>query len=244
MRRMPIRHRISPLTGEGCPSPVLCGIRRDFSRLSLCDGQVAYVLLTRAPVAGGSKQAYFPAAPRLACVKPVASVHPEPGSNSSLLFILFLFLLKSKGTRQIIFILSVLCRCGASLKAPQVSGWLIDFFPLVELTSGIFSFKNDSCTVFLSIVILSMFSFTLRFQEAFPLKSGAKLRPFYLPCKPFKTFFRAKMFDFPAKITLSPVNHPIKQMLKICCKTCFLFCRGKIGSKICVNDERRLLYIP
>ena len=31
-----------------------------------------------------------PAAPRLACVKPVASVHPEPGSNSSL-FKLFLY---------------------------------------------------------------------------------------------------------------------------------------------------------
>ena len=27
---------------------------------------------------------YLHAAPRLACVKPVASVHPEPGSNSSL----------------------------------------------------------------------------------------------------------------------------------------------------------------
>ena len=27
---------------------------------------------------------FNPAAPRLACVKPVASVHPEPGSNSSL----------------------------------------------------------------------------------------------------------------------------------------------------------------
>ena len=27
---------------------------------------------------------YAHAAPRLACVKPVASVHPEPGSNSSL----------------------------------------------------------------------------------------------------------------------------------------------------------------
>ena len=27
---------------------------------------------------------YLNAAPRLACVKPVASVHPEPGSNSSL----------------------------------------------------------------------------------------------------------------------------------------------------------------
>ena len=30
-----------------------------------------------------------PAAPRLACVKPVASVHPEPGSNSTLYIILF-----------------------------------------------------------------------------------------------------------------------------------------------------------
>ncbi len=46
--------------------------------------QVGYVLLTRAPVAIKSLQANFHAAPRLACVKPVASVHPEPGSNSSL----------------------------------------------------------------------------------------------------------------------------------------------------------------
>ena len=128
MRRMPIRHRIAPLTGKGCPSPVLCGIRRDFSRLSLCDGQVAYVLLTRAPVAGSSKQAYYPAAPRLACVKPVASVHPEPGSNSSLLFILFLFISNFKKNKTNNFFLSVLCRCGAPFKAPQVSGWLIDFF--------------------------------------------------------------------------------------------------------------------
>ena len=31
-----------------------------------------------------SLASYQHAAPRLACVKPVASVHPEPGSNSSL----------------------------------------------------------------------------------------------------------------------------------------------------------------
>ena len=31
------------------------------------------------------------AAPRLACVKPVASVHPEPGSNSSLLKLFYIF---------------------------------------------------------------------------------------------------------------------------------------------------------
>ena len=91
MRRMPIRDRVAPLAGEGGPSPASCGISPDFSGLSLCHGQVAYVLLTRAPVAGGRKQASCPAAPRLACVKPVASVHPEPGSNSSLLLSCFFF---------------------------------------------------------------------------------------------------------------------------------------------------------
>ena len=47
-----------------------------------------------------------PAAPRLACVKPVASVHPEPGSNSSLLlsFFLFLFVFKNRSnSRQSLF---------------------------------------------------------------------------------------------------------------------------------------------
>ena len=75
------------------PSPGLRGISRDFSRLSPCGGQVAYVLLTRAPVAARSQQADSRAAPRLACVKPVASVHPEPGSNSSLLYLVFSFFL-------------------------------------------------------------------------------------------------------------------------------------------------------
>ena len=80
-----------PLTPKPCGKGVLCSISRNFSRLSSCKGQVAYVLLTRAPVAGRREQALASAAPRLACVKPVASVHPEPGSNSSLLLILFSF---------------------------------------------------------------------------------------------------------------------------------------------------------
>ena len=58
------------------------GINLSFERLSPSYRQVGYVLLTRAPVA--SNLLLDPAAPRLACVKPVASVHPEPGSNSSL----------------------------------------------------------------------------------------------------------------------------------------------------------------
>ena len=69
----------------------ICGISRNFSRLSRCYGQVAYALLTRAPVA--ARELPRCAAPRLACVKPVASVHPEPGSNSPLLFIFFSFFL-------------------------------------------------------------------------------------------------------------------------------------------------------
>ena len=67
----------------------ICGISRNFSRLSRCYGQVAYALLTRAPVA--ARELPRCAAPRLACVKPVASVHPEPGSNSPLLFIFFFY---------------------------------------------------------------------------------------------------------------------------------------------------------
>ena len=45
------------------------------------------MLLTRAPVASRGGRSLPPDAPRLACVKPAASVHPEPGSNSPLFYI-------------------------------------------------------------------------------------------------------------------------------------------------------------
>ena len=54
------------------------GINPVFTGLFPTHGQVTYALLTRAPLATRG------AAARLACVRPVASVHPEPGSNSSL----------------------------------------------------------------------------------------------------------------------------------------------------------------
>ena len=91
-----------PLLARGCPLARLRGIRPDFSGLSPCDGQVAYVLLTRAPVAGRAEQAQLPAAPRLACVKPVASVHPEPGSNSPLFISFSLF--SNQKARQFLMI--------------------------------------------------------------------------------------------------------------------------------------------
>ena len=43
--------------------------------------QIVYALLTRAPVV--SEVQALPVTPRLACIRPAASVHPEPGSNSS-----------------------------------------------------------------------------------------------------------------------------------------------------------------
>ena len=81
MGRMPIRHRLPASLPKGCPPGSARGIRPGFPGLSPCGGQVAYALRTRAPVAGTASLP--PAAPRLACIKPAASVHPEPGSNSS-----------------------------------------------------------------------------------------------------------------------------------------------------------------
>ena len=63
------------------------GINPVFTGLSPTHGQVTYALLTRAPLATRG------AAARLACVRPVASVHPEPGSNSSLYFFIVCLML-------------------------------------------------------------------------------------------------------------------------------------------------------
>ena len=53
-----------------------------------------YAPVRRSP---SNKASFVHAAPRLACVKPIASVHPEPGSNSSLyIYLFFRLLLKLK----------------------------------------------------------------------------------------------------------------------------------------------------
>ena len=64
---------------EGCPP--------DRGRLHTC-----YSPVRRSPA---RKASFPPAAPRLACVKPAASVHPEPGSNSPLSVSCFLFFLQN-----------------------------------------------------------------------------------------------------------------------------------------------------
>ena len=69
----------------------LCGISSRFQLLSPGTGQVTHALLTRPPL---SHQSLPPEGfclrcfVRLACVKHAASVHPEPGSNSRLKFLI------------------------------------------------------------------------------------------------------------------------------------------------------------
>ena len=64
-------------------------INSPFGGLSSSDSQVGYALLTHSQVAIIQNRNSVHAAPLLACVKPVASVHPEPGSNSPLYNISF-----------------------------------------------------------------------------------------------------------------------------------------------------------
>ena len=69
----------------------LCGISSRFQLLSPSTGQVTHALLTRPPLSRHSRpsEKFCPwCFVRLACVKHAASVHPEPGSNSRLKFLI------------------------------------------------------------------------------------------------------------------------------------------------------------
>ena len=88
MSRMPVLNPLAGLSFSSCEKKELWDITPTFAGLSPCLRLVPYALRTRLPVAIRVLLPY--AAPRLACVKPAASVHPEPGSNSSL-FLIFVF---------------------------------------------------------------------------------------------------------------------------------------------------------
>ena len=86
MSRMPIRCRNRFLWPQGHAAPrryaVLDGISPDYPPAT-GRSHTRYSPVRRSPAA---RIAPRPDAPRLACVRPVASVHPEPGSNSSLYY--------------------------------------------------------------------------------------------------------------------------------------------------------------
>ena len=113
---------------------------------------------------------YIPAAPRLACVRPVASVHPEPGSNSSLYISFFIFFY-FKGRPE---------RSDARLFRLALSlfwRWLVFCIPC---------YRDTRLVLLSSIVMLSriLFCFPLLWSE-----SGAKIMLFCFPFQIFRSFF-------------------------------------------------------
>ena len=103
------------------------GVNRPFGRLSPCGGQVAYALLTRPPLA--ANVLLHRAAARLACVRPAASVYPEPGSNSSL-YNFFIF-----PTKGLAFLAVILSRLVLAVKnLYQISSASVSFLFLFNLS--------------------------------------------------------------------------------------------------------------
>ena len=90
MGRVPIPHRVASLAAKGCPLAASWDISASFPAFCPCAGQVAHVLRTRTPLAITVLLRH--AAVRLACIRPAASVHPEPGSNSPLYLVSSFFL--------------------------------------------------------------------------------------------------------------------------------------------------------
>ena len=82
-RRLILKYSRSYFQTHEMPLVFISGFSQSFPWVSLSLGQIAYVLLTRSPL--GTRR-YLA---RLACIRHAASVHPEPGSNSQNLFLVF-----------------------------------------------------------------------------------------------------------------------------------------------------------
>ena len=128
------------------------------------------------PCAGRRRECkHSPAAPRLACVKPVASVHPEPGSNSPLFIVFSIFSCSS--------------RCPAYSGCLTWSGFRrsLSFSRLPLLSSERASAPLACCRT------MSLFSCAHRSRRCRLSRfASAKLMPFYFSRKLFHVFFDKK----------------------------------------------------
>ena len=151
---MPIRCRNRFLWPQGHAAPrryaVLDGISPDYPPAT-GRSHTRYSPVRRSPAA---RIAPRPDAPRLACVRPVASVHPEPGSNSPLLVCLFVFFLLLSRDRVVRQAPGRIMCCYRIDRAVMLMTLLLYYF--------------------LSIVIISMFLFACPSG-----KSVAKLQPLF-----------------------------------------------------------------
>ena len=110
-----------------------------------------------------------PAAPRLACVKPVASVHPEPGSNSPLLLFCLLFSVFPCGTASSARHVAV-PRPEYSAGAKKcLTGFAVAPLPLTERSA------RRLFLILLSYYLLSVLSRSI--SKIFALRCPASRRP-------------------------------------------------------------------
>ena len=160
--------------------------------------------MRRSPAAEAS---FSPAAPRLACVKPVASVHPEPGSNSPLLVSCFFFFSLQKKSGKTL----VCCFCLHKMPQDHRSQ------TLRTLLIGSRIDRVHFCSLVLllmSIVIVSMCSFFSGFTIFRPLapKSGCKVNTVFVTMQIFAAFLTAfnfcrfpLFFAFSSRLPLQPL---------------------------------------
>ena len=134
---------------------MLCGVNPNFSGLSRSKRQIVYALRTRAPVS--REQA--PSTPRLACVRPAASVHPEPGSNSSsLIFVSYMPWAVRRGPYAFL----------TTNRNFQYSKWLVLFVDLRR-------FRLD-----LTLSIQYVYELVSFFTQLVSLLSGCKYKTLFL----------------------------------------------------------------
>ncbi len=163
---------------------MLRGIRRNFFRLSPCCGQVPYVLLTRAPVAGGSI-----AAPPLPLDLHVLSL--------SLAFILsqdqtlrcclsiFLFLSKIKMRQtKVSFVVAFARRSVLCGPVDAESIWIFR----IDLRTSLPIINNDSCTTFYLVYCNS-------FNVLFPRFRGIRKNSCEMSCKVMNNFSFLQIFN-------------------------------------------------
>ena len=137
MRRMAILGRIAPLTLSRCLYRVLRGISPDFSGLSPCLGQIPYVLLTRAPVAGY----------RIATI-------PLPRNLHVLSLSLAFILSQDQTLRCCIFFSSFFLSCNGNLSLPYLA--FVDLLRFLATCYG--NSKLTSLYYFRLDAVLSIFS--------------------------------------------------------------------------------------
>ena len=161
MGRMPVTPRLPAFTPRGCPLGAARRITRRFHRLYATGRWVAYALRTRPPLSCPRRG--IPV--RLACIRPAASVHPEPGSNSSLYYCLsFLFF----------------CLMGSALPS-----YLLRF-----LICRIHALAGPGCSFVLASSYQRSLSKTSPLsRSSLPCFAGAKVQLFYLPTTLFLFIF-------------------------------------------------------